>query len=224
MISVGKSTPAIHGSKYTSSSCKPRKYQGALLGLGETVGLAGSSSGALRKMDHRIRTIAYTNAMTNSMKIRYGKTSTFSLVSSCSTVGSPFSMRWSLVTAFFMAYQVKKLKINIMPTMGTLSGVLTIWRKCSSVSPNAKKASPRSASGMLTQLDVAIRGNPTNNAKTTTSKVKIETGDEAESMAALMASSIPPPPLSGGAACHSSGRDKIFGLTDYAGDTHNMVR
>jgi hypothetical protein len=42
----GRSTPAIHGSKYTSSSCNPRKYQGALEGLGVRAVAAYSSIGA----------------------------------------------------------------------------------------------------------------------------------------------------------------------------------
>ena len=47
MISVGNTTPACQGSKYTSISCSPRKYHGALDGFGVRVGFAGSSSGAL---------------------------------------------------------------------------------------------------------------------------------------------------------------------------------
>ena len=38
--------PAIHGSKYTNISCKPKKYHGAFDGLGVAAGLAGSSNGA----------------------------------------------------------------------------------------------------------------------------------------------------------------------------------
>jgi len=34
MIKVGKTTPAIQGSKYTSISCRPKKYHGAFAGLG----------------------------------------------------------------------------------------------------------------------------------------------------------------------------------------------
>src|SRR6185295_173468 len=46
MIMLGSSTPAIHGSKYTSSSWRPTKYQGALEGLGVMFALATSSRGA----------------------------------------------------------------------------------------------------------------------------------------------------------------------------------
>src|SRR6266436_1199006 len=55
MIRVGMTTPAIHGSKYTSISCKPRKYHGAFAGFMVKFGFAGSSSGAFSVMDHTIR-------------------------------------------------------------------------------------------------------------------------------------------------------------------------
>ena len=64
MINVGKRTPANQGSKYTSISCKPRKYHGALDGLGVTDGLAGSSNGAATKIDQTIKkTINNINAI-----------------------------------------------------------------------------------------------------------------------------------------------------------------
>ena len=63
-------TPAIQGSKYTSISCKPRKYQGALAGFMVRVGLAGSSSGALSVIDQTIRMIVTMTAARNSMRSR----------------------------------------------------------------------------------------------------------------------------------------------------------
>src|ERR1039458_1343382 len=54
MIKVGITTLAIQGSKYTSISCKPRKYQGAFDGFMVSVGLAGSSSGAFKTIDNTI--------------------------------------------------------------------------------------------------------------------------------------------------------------------------
>ena len=43
---VGMMTPATCGSKYDSNSWRPRKYQGAFDGLGCSLKLANSSSGA----------------------------------------------------------------------------------------------------------------------------------------------------------------------------------
>ena len=54
MMKVGSTTPACHGSKNTSISCRPRKYHGAFDGFGVRVGLAGSSSGASTSSDHTI--------------------------------------------------------------------------------------------------------------------------------------------------------------------------
>ena len=50
-IRLGITTPAIQGSKYTSISCRPKKYHGAFAGLGDSVGLAGSSIGAASPID-----------------------------------------------------------------------------------------------------------------------------------------------------------------------------
>ncbi len=66
MIRLGSTTPASHGSKYTSISCSPRKYQGALAGFGESVGLAGSSSGAFSTIDHTIITAITTTRQMSS--------------------------------------------------------------------------------------------------------------------------------------------------------------
>src|SRR6476660_1176533 len=52
MINPGRTTPASHGSKYTSISCRPRKYHGAFDGFGDADGFAGSSSGACSAIDH----------------------------------------------------------------------------------------------------------------------------------------------------------------------------
>ena len=74
MMSDGITTPAIHGSKYTSISCRPRKYQGALDGFMVRVGFAGSSSGAFSVMDQTIRMTVTMMAARNSMRSRYGQT------------------------------------------------------------------------------------------------------------------------------------------------------
>ena len=67
MMSPGKTTPASHGSKYTSISCNPRKYHGALDGLGELDGFAGSSRGACNAIDHPIRTTVRTTMQISSV-------------------------------------------------------------------------------------------------------------------------------------------------------------
>src|SRR5438046_8146002 len=74
MMRLGMITPAIQGSKYTSISCKPRKYHGALDGFMVRVGLAGSSSGALRVIDHTIRISVTIMVASNSMRSRNGQT------------------------------------------------------------------------------------------------------------------------------------------------------
>src|SRR5712691_11941585 len=56
IIRLGNTTPASHGSKYTSISCSPRKYHGAFDGFGVFAGFAGCSSGAFRKIDQTMRT------------------------------------------------------------------------------------------------------------------------------------------------------------------------
>src|SRR4051812_1077484 len=56
MINPGRTTPASHGSKYTSISCRPRKYHGAFDGFGVFAGFAGCSSGAFSRIDHTIST------------------------------------------------------------------------------------------------------------------------------------------------------------------------
>src|SRR6266704_3651974 len=86
IIKPGRTTPASQGSKYTSISWRPRKYQGAFDGFGVLAGLAGCSSGALRKID-----------------------------------------------------QTKKTSRKMRPTIGTLSGLVTICRKLTSNVPKMKK-------------------------------------------------------------------------------------
>src|SRR5205085_2913730 len=72
MTNVGKATPAISGGKRESSSCRPRKYQGAFDGLGVTPGFAWPSSGAGMKETMIRKTVIATEAM-NSLKMNSGK-------------------------------------------------------------------------------------------------------------------------------------------------------
>ncbi len=74
MINEGITTPAIHGSKYTSISCRPRKYHGAFEGFIVSVGLDGSSSGAFNVIDHTIRMMVTMIAARNSMRSKNGHT------------------------------------------------------------------------------------------------------------------------------------------------------
>src|SRR5512133_1720343 len=74
MISVGITTPAIHGSKYTSISCNPRKYHGAFAGFIVRLGLDGSSRGAFSVMDHTIRIAVTMIAARNSTRSKNGHT------------------------------------------------------------------------------------------------------------------------------------------------------
>src|SRR5437667_10624545 len=72
MTEVGKATPAISGGNRESSSCSPRKYQGAFEGLGVTPGFACPSSGACRKIETTTKnTVIATGAM-NSLKVNSG--------------------------------------------------------------------------------------------------------------------------------------------------------
>src|SRR5574341_452794 len=74
MIRVGRTTPAIQGSKYTNISCSPRKYQGALEGLGVLAGFAGSSRGALITMDHTVTSTMTMRVQIHSFRTRKGQT------------------------------------------------------------------------------------------------------------------------------------------------------
>jgi hypothetical protein len=70
MMRLGSTTPANHGSKYTSDSCRPKKYQGAFEGLGVFVGLAISSRGALMANDQMVRKAMIAMVHTNSFLVR----------------------------------------------------------------------------------------------------------------------------------------------------------
>src|SRR5712671_3560757 len=76
MMRPGSTTPASHGSKYTSISCSPRKYHGAFDGFGVLAGFAGCSSGAFRKIDHTIRRTEQTINEMSSVYTRSGHTQT----------------------------------------------------------------------------------------------------------------------------------------------------
>src|ERR1039457_3468694 len=93
MISEGITTPAIHGSKYTSISCSPRKYHGALEGFMVRVGFEGSSSGAFSVIDQTIRITVTMMAARNSMRSRYGQTWT----SRAHPVRNGWVLRWCVL-------------------------------------------------------------------------------------------------------------------------------
>src|ERR1700726_2025850 len=78
MMKLGSTTPAYHGSKNTSISCKPRKYHGAFDGLGVRVGFDGCSSGALSSSDHTVSTMMTSSAIRNSLRTRNGQVGSFS--------------------------------------------------------------------------------------------------------------------------------------------------
>src|SRR5205823_8758686 len=74
MIRVGITTPAIQGSKYTSISCNPRKYHGALAGFIVKFGFEGSSRGAFSVIDQMNRITVTMTAARNSTRNKYGQT------------------------------------------------------------------------------------------------------------------------------------------------------
>src|SRR5271168_5071812 len=78
MMKLGSTTPAYHGSKNTSISCRPRKYHGAFDGLGVRVGFDGCSSGALSSSDHTVNTMITRIDMRNSLRTRNGQVCSFS--------------------------------------------------------------------------------------------------------------------------------------------------
>src|SRR5579862_7048460 len=78
IINVGSTTPAYHGSKNTSISCKPRKYHGAFDGFGVRVGFDGCSSGAFSSSDHTVKTMMTSSDMRNSLRTRNGQVCSFS--------------------------------------------------------------------------------------------------------------------------------------------------
>ena len=61
-----------------SSSCSPRKYQGAFEGLGVSLKLASSSSGALTKIEKMVLKAVMNSAAANSTTSRCGQTWTLS--------------------------------------------------------------------------------------------------------------------------------------------------
>src|SRR5207248_10473333 len=70
---VGKATPAISGGNRDSSSCKPRKYQGAFDGFGVMPGLAWPRRGACNQMETMIKKTVMATAAMNSLKMNSGK-------------------------------------------------------------------------------------------------------------------------------------------------------
>src|SRR4029453_1613073 len=76
--SPGMVTPATMGWNIVSSSWRPRKYQGALEGLGVWLALASSSSGALTNVENTSRNAVQASAATNSTLSRCGQTCTLS--------------------------------------------------------------------------------------------------------------------------------------------------
>ena len=78
MMKLGNTTPAYHGSKKTSISCKPRKYHGAFEGFGVRVGFDGSSSGALMVSDQIVSTAITSSDIRNSLRTRNGQVCSFS--------------------------------------------------------------------------------------------------------------------------------------------------
>ena len=71
-------TPAIIGWNIVSSSCRPRKYQGALDGFGVWLMLASCSSGALTKIEKTNVNARHTSEATNSTARRCGHVCTLS--------------------------------------------------------------------------------------------------------------------------------------------------
>ena len=74
----GMVTPAIIGSNIVSSSCRPRKYHGALDGLGVSLWLASSSSGALMNSEKTSVKAVMNSAAVNSAASKCGQTWTLS--------------------------------------------------------------------------------------------------------------------------------------------------
>src|SRR5918997_3753761 len=75
----GMVTPATIGWNIVSSSCRPRKYQGALEGFGVRLKLARVSSGALTKAENTSVKAVITRAATNSTTNRWGQVWTLSV-------------------------------------------------------------------------------------------------------------------------------------------------
>src|SRR3954452_11291422 len=71
-------TPATIGWNMVSSSCRPRKYQGAFEGFGVSLGLANSSSGAFTNVEKTRTNAVMASEATNSTARRCGQTWTLS--------------------------------------------------------------------------------------------------------------------------------------------------
>ena len=74
----GMVTPAIIGWNIVSSSCRPRKYQGAFDGFGVWLMLASCSSGALTKIEKTNVKARQSSEATNSAASRCGHVCTLS--------------------------------------------------------------------------------------------------------------------------------------------------
>src|SRR5687767_9987539 len=75
----GMVTPAIIGWNIVSSSCRPRKYHGALDGLGVWFGLECCSSGALTQIENRNVNSVQAMEATNSAASKCGHVWTLSI-------------------------------------------------------------------------------------------------------------------------------------------------
>src|SRR5207245_10941855 len=78
ITNVGKATPAISGGKRESSSCRPRKYQGALEGFGVMPGLAWPNNGACNQTETRIKKAVIATAALNAWTTNSGTEATVS--------------------------------------------------------------------------------------------------------------------------------------------------
>src|SRR2546430_9437851 len=73
MTKVGKATPAISGGNRDSSSCKPRKYQGAFDGVGVMARVAWPRRGACNQMETKIKKTVIATAAMNFLKKKSGQ-------------------------------------------------------------------------------------------------------------------------------------------------------
>src|SRR3954469_10437743 len=91
-------TPATIGWNIVSSSCRPRKYHGALDGFGVRLKLAVASSGAFTKAENTSRKNVIANEATNSTTSRCGQTFTLSVGTALTSWMEPalttVSSRW----------------------------------------------------------------------------------------------------------------------------------
>ena len=107
-------------------------------GFGVFAAFAGCSSGAFSTIDQTIRMAVHRISAISSVYTRSGQTQTRSS-SSFSIGGLPSRRRRSFRTAWRMEYHVKKISRKISAEIGTLSGLPTMRRKFSSVSPEEEK-------------------------------------------------------------------------------------